>query len=30
MQDQTRGLFSTFPFPNFGAQQQMPDDDKKS
>jgi polyhydroxyalkanoate synthesis repressor PhaR len=30
MQDQTRGLFSAFPFPNFGAPQQTPgDDDKK-
>jgi polyhydroxyalkanoate synthesis repressor PhaR len=30
MQDQTRGLFSAFPFPNFGAPQQAPgDDDKK-
>ena len=29
MQDQTRGLFSAFPFPNFGAtQQSSPDDDK--
>src|SRR6266536_4163991 len=29
MQDQTRGLFSAFPFPNFGAPQQAPEDDKK-
>jgi polyhydroxyalkanoate synthesis repressor PhaR len=30
MQDQTRGLFTAFPFPNFGAAQQPPpDDDKK-
>jgi len=30
MQDQTRGLFSAFPFPNFGAPQQTPaDEDKK-
>jgi polyhydroxyalkanoate synthesis repressor PhaR len=30
MQDQTRGLFSAFPFPNFGAPQQAPgDEDKK-
>jgi len=30
MQDQTRGLFNTFPFPNFGAPQQgAPEDDKK-
>jgi polyhydroxyalkanoate synthesis repressor PhaR len=30
MQDQTRGLFTAFPFPNFGAPQQSPgDEDKK-
>ena len=30
MQDQTRGLFTAFPFPNFGAPKQAPgDDDKK-
>jgi polyhydroxyalkanoate synthesis repressor PhaR len=30
MQDQTRGLFTAFPFPNFGAPQQAPgDEDKK-
>ncbi len=29
MQDQTRGLFATFPFPNFGAPQQGGDDEKK-
>jgi polyhydroxyalkanoate synthesis repressor PhaR len=30
MQDQTRGLFSAFPFPNFGAPQQAPgEEDKK-
>jgi polyhydroxyalkanoate synthesis repressor PhaR len=30
MQDQTRGLFTAFPFPAFGAPQQTPaDDDKK-
>ena len=30
MQDQTRGLFTTFPFPNFGAAPQgAPEDDKK-
>ena len=29
MQDQTRGLFSAFPFPNFGAPQQAPGDDEK-
>ena len=29
MQDQTRGLFSAFPFPNFGAPQQTPGDDEK-
>jgi polyhydroxyalkanoate synthesis regulator protein len=29
MQDQTRGMFSAFPFPNFGAPQQTgPDDDR--
>jgi polyhydroxyalkanoate synthesis regulator protein len=30
MQDQTRGLFTSFPFPNFAAGvQPSPDDDKK-
>jgi polyhydroxyalkanoate synthesis repressor PhaR len=29
MQDQTRGLFTAFPFPNFGAAQQSPPDDEK-
>ena len=30
MQDQTRGIFSAFPFPTFGAQGSgTPDDDKK-
>jgi polyhydroxyalkanoate synthesis repressor PhaR len=30
MQDQTRGMFAAFPFPNFGAPPQgEPDDDKK-
>ena len=30
MQDQTRGLFTSFPFPNFAAgAQPSPDDDKK-
>src|SRR5580765_6646343 len=30
MQDQTRGLFGSFPFPTFGAPQQSgPDDEKK-
>jgi polyhydroxyalkanoate synthesis regulator protein len=29
MQDQTRGLFNAFPFPNFGAPQSGADDDKK-
>jgi polyhydroxyalkanoate synthesis regulator protein len=30
MQDQTRGMFAAFPFPNFGAAQQtVPDDEKK-
>ena len=28
MQDQTRGLFSSFPFPTFGAPQQTGDDEK--
>jgi len=28
MQDQTRGLFTAFPFPNFGTPQ-TPEDDKK-
>jgi polyhydroxyalkanoate synthesis repressor PhaR len=27
MQDQTRGIFAAFPFPNFGAPQQTPPDD---
>jgi polyhydroxyalkanoate synthesis repressor PhaR len=27
MQDQTRGMFSTFPFPNFAAGGQVPPDD---
>jgi polyhydroxyalkanoate synthesis repressor PhaR len=30
MQDQTRGMFTSFPFPNFAAPpQNVPDDDKK-
>jgi polyhydroxyalkanoate synthesis repressor PhaR len=29
MQDQTRGLFSNFPFPTFGAPQQSDTDDEK-
>ena len=30
MQDQTRGIFAAFPFPNFGApQQSTPEDDSK-
>ena len=29
MQDQTRGMFSAFPFPNFSASQQTPPDDEK-
>jgi polyhydroxyalkanoate synthesis repressor PhaR len=29
MQDQTRGLFTAFPFPNFGATQPAGDDEKK-
>jgi polyhydroxyalkanoate synthesis repressor PhaR len=29
MQDQTRGLFTAFPFPNFASQQADPDEDKK-
>ena len=29
MQDQTRGLFTAFPFPNFGAQQTPEDDEKR-
>src|SRR5215218_10083036 len=29
MQDQTRGLFSSFPFPTFGAPQQTSGDDEK-
>jgi len=30
MQDQTRGLFSAFPFPNFGAAQQNGSDEEKT
>jgi hypothetical protein len=29
MQDQTRGIFAAFPFPNFSAAQQSPADDEK-
>jgi polyhydroxyalkanoate synthesis repressor PhaR len=29
MQDQTRGIFAAFPFPNFGAAQQSAADDEK-
>ena len=29
MQDQTRGMFAAFPFPNFGAPQQTASDDDK-
>jgi polyhydroxyalkanoate synthesis regulator protein len=29
MQDQTRGMFAAFPFPNFGATQQSAADDEK-
>jgi len=30
MQDQTRGMFTSFPFPNFAVPPQTPpDDDKK-
>src|ERR1700751_6462339 len=29
MQDQTRGMFTAFPFPNFTAAQQSAEDDKK-
>ncbi len=29
MHDQTRGLFTAFPFPNFGASPEPPEDDKK-
>ena len=29
MHDQTRGLFTAFPFPNFGAPPEPPEDDKK-
>jgi polyhydroxyalkanoate synthesis repressor PhaR len=29
MQDQTRGMFTTFPFANFAAPQTGPDDEKK-
>jgi hypothetical protein len=29
MQDQTRGLFTAFPFPNFAAGQHTPPDDEK-
>jgi polyhydroxyalkanoate synthesis regulator protein len=28
MQDQTRGMFSSFPFPGFGAPVQNPPDDE--
>jgi len=30
MQDQTRGLFTTFPFPTFPGSPNVPEDDKKS
>jgi polyhydroxyalkanoate synthesis regulator protein len=30
MQDQTRGMFSAFPFPNFGAPQQTGAEEDKS
>jgi len=30
MQDQTRGLFTTFPFPAFPTAPSTSDDDKKS
>ena len=29
MQDQTRGMFAAFPFPNFGAAQQSAEEDEK-
>src|SRR2546426_10196348 len=29
MQDQTRGLFTSFPFPNFGQPQSGPEEEKK-
>jgi hypothetical protein len=29
MQDQTRGMFSAFPFPTFGTPQNPPDDESK-
>jgi hypothetical protein len=29
MQDQTRGMFASFPFPGFTAPQEPPEDDKK-
>jgi polyhydroxyalkanoate synthesis regulator protein len=29
MQDQTRGMFSAFPFPGFGGSSSPSDDDKK-
>jgi polyhydroxyalkanoate synthesis repressor PhaR len=29
MQDQTRGLFTSFPFPGFGPQPSTPEDEKK-
>jgi polyhydroxyalkanoate synthesis regulator protein len=29
MQDQTRGMFAAFPFPNFAAPQQTPADEEK-
>src|SRR5437773_66241 len=29
MQDQTRGLFTAFPFPNFSGPQGSPEEDKK-
>ena len=29
MQDQTRGIFAAFPFPNFSATQQSPPEDEK-
>jgi hypothetical protein len=30
MQDQTRGMFTAFPFPNFATPQTGGDDDKKA
>ncbi len=30
MQEQTRGIFTAFPFPSYGAGQSAPDDEKKS